>query len=340
MSANSQVAFTQLDEEVSTFYHRYSRGKENQALYLTAFGCLENSVAKAQSFLNAMSADAEAPNKSDFKKLLIRTRTMFEIWQNERDPKYKFPPLYYEIRTVISQYDRTHGRSKKGTSAKSAESPENQSVPKKRKIGKKVSSPEVIEDSDSDTSVVIADFNPENAPLTKAGEASSAKPDESTDMQVDDVSPPSRVLADITNTVSTRPVATPQADCARPSVVCLPFASVPGMDIFSVAYKRAVQAALSSNSSIELPLVSDENLKLCLGGIKGLNLNTKEIHRTFLANAPLEARQIHFLSNSAQLASVAMEMQNLADRYYDILADQKFLAQSFASPFTKMVKAD
>lgn len=195
-----------------------------------------------------MSADAEAPNKSDFKKLLIRTRTMFEIWQNERDPKYKFPPLYYEIRTVISQYDRTHGRSKKGTSAKSTESPENQSVPKKvkwstrqcfyclpylrcwqRKIGKKVSSPEVVEDSDSDTSVVIADFNPENAPLTKAGEASSAKPDESTvaklsfrfsnsyflfryikDMQVDDVSPPSRVLADITNTVSTRPVATPQ----------------------------------------------------------------------------------------------------------------------------------
>ncbi|EKM74078.1 hypothetical protein AGABI1DRAFT_95887 [Agaricus bisporus var. burnettii JB137-S8] len=350
MSANSQVAFTQLDEEVSTFYHRYSRGKENQALYLTAFGCLENSVAKAQSFLTAMSADAEAPNKSDFKKLLIRTRTMFEIWQNERDPKYKFPPLYYEIRTVISQYDRTHGRSKKGTSAKSAESPENHV-----RLDKKVSSPEVIEDSDSDTSVVIADFNPENAPLTKAGEASSAKPDESTvaklsfhfsnsyflfryikDMQVDDVSPPSRVLADITNTVSTRPVATPQADCARPSVVCLPFASVPGMDIFSVAYKRAVQAALSSNSSIELPLVSDENLKLCLGGIKGLNLNTKEIHRTFLANAPLEARQIHFLSNSAQLASVAMEMQNLADRYYDILADQKFLAQSFASPFTKM----
>lgn len=47
MSANSQVAFTQLDEEVSTFYHRYSRGKENQALYLTAFGCLENSVPKA-----------------------------------------------------------------------------------------------------------------------------------------------------------------------------------------------------------------------------------------------------------------------------------------------------
>jgi hypothetical protein len=139
-----------------------------------------------------MAADADAPNKPEYKKLLIRTRTMFETWQNERDGKYKFPQIYYDIRNLINQYDRVHGRTKKAPS-KSGDGTENTpptTLPKKvtwsikqcyyclpflrcwqRKISKKVISPEHIEDSDTDASIVIADFNPGNTPLTTVPES-------------------------------------------------------------------------------------------------------------------------------------------------------------------------
>jgi hypothetical protein len=131
------------------------------------------------------------------------------------------------------------------------------------------------------------------------------------------------------------------------------------MDILSTAYKRAVQASIAADQSFELPLVTEENcepskftcssfrlnnmfayvVKLCLGGIEGLSLNTKEIHRTFLANAPLEAKQIQLLSNSDRLLTMASEMEALSHRYYNALANQKVLVQSFAGQ-GKSVKAD
>ncbi|XP_006459582.1 hypothetical protein AGABI2DRAFT_116545 [Agaricus bisporus var. bisporus H97] len=322
MSANTQVAYTQLDEEVSTFYHRYARGKENSALYLAAFGCLENAIPKARNLLNAMSADPEANTKSDNnKKLLIRTRTMFETWQNERDPKYKFPSVYYDLRNIIVQHDRAHGRTKKASTTKATDASETNALPKKRKIGKKVSSPETIEDSDSDASVIVADFNPGNAPLTIAGDQNA--------MQVDDTGAISNAIAGTSGSpVSVATSTTLEASPARASVVRIPFASVPGMDIFSSAYKRAVQVSIASDKSIDLPLVSEENLKLCLGGIEGLTLNTKEIHRVFMANAPLEARQYQLLSNSDHLLKMANELEALSRRYYSAMTNQKVLVQS------------
>ena len=130
------------------------------------------------------------------------------------------------------------------------------------------------------------------------------------------------------------------------------------MDIFSTAYKRAIQMSIASDQSFELPLVSEENckypifatvqilnliylfvVKLCMGGIEGLSLNSKEIHRTFLANAPLEAKQIQLLSNSDRLLTLASDMEGLAHRYYTTLANQKLLVQSISGT-AKRVKGD
>ncbi|EKM74263.1 hypothetical protein AGABI1DRAFT_95761 [Agaricus bisporus var. burnettii JB137-S8] len=306
MSANTQVAYTQLDEEVSTFYHRYARGKENSALYLAAFGCLENAIPKARNLLNAMSADPEANTKSDNnKKLLIRTRTMFETWQNERDPKYKFPSVYYDLRNIIVQHDRAHGRTKKASTTKATDASETNALPKKRKIGKKVSSPETIEDSDSDASVIVADFNPGNTPLTIAGDQNA--------MQVDDTGAISNAITGTSSApVSVATSTTLEASPARASVV-----------------------SIASDKSIDLPLVSEENLKLCLGGIEGLTLNTKEIHRAFMANAPLEARQYQLLSNSDHLLKMANELEALSRRYYSAMTNQKVTTMSdcFHEPF-------
>jgi hypothetical protein len=98
-------------------------------------------------------------------------------------------------------------------------------------------------------------------------------------MQVDDVGTSPVALSDITNTVANTVVTTVevrsfstilfrylkyasiQPDCGRASVVRLPFASVPGMDIFSTAYKRAVQVSIAPDQSLNFPLVSEENRK-------------------------------------------------------------------------------
>ncbi|XP_006456241.1 hypothetical protein AGABI2DRAFT_122151 [Agaricus bisporus var. bisporus H97] len=112
------------------------------------------------------------------------------------------------------------------------------------------------------------------------------------------------------------------------------------MDIFSSAYKCAVQVSIASDKSIDLPLVSEENLKLCLGGIEGLSLNTKEIHRAFMANTPLEACQYQLLSNSNHLLKMANELEALSWRYHSAMTNQKVLVQSLGSSVTKCTQAD
>lgn len=57
-----------------------------------------------------MSADASALSKPDHFKLINKARRAFEAWQNDQDKSYKFPPIYYQLRSFNQQNSRVRNK--------------------------------------------------------------------------------------------------------------------------------------------------------------------------------------------------------------------------------------